>query len=82
MADLRAEKPEPTRAIGGHGKPMFPLAGCELLITVEDGGYIKAYARPADGSGILSYGLQGRIRDGVAEGVHMLVDQFLEANRG
>jgi hypothetical protein len=63
------------------GGPLFSLTGCQLLITVEDG-YLKAYASPPDASTpILSYGLEGRVRDEVERGVRQLVDEYLAANR-
>lgn len=58
----------------------FDLAGYRLEITVEDG-YLKAYAQPPDGAGIISYGLQGRVRDDVFDNVRKLVDEYLEAQR-
>lgn len=59
---------------------LFPLAGTRLEITIEDG-YVKAYANPPEGAGIVSYGLQGRIRPEVEDGVRSLVHDWLAANR-
>lgn len=59
---------------------LFPLAGSTLTISIE-GDYVKAYAQP-DESGIISYGLQGRLCEQVADGVRSLVEQWLEANHG
>jgi hypothetical protein len=50
-----------------------------LTVTVEDG-YVKAYAHRIDADGneaMVGYGLQGREREQVSEGVRLLVDEFL-----
>jgi hypothetical protein len=58
--------------------PLVPLTGYSLSITVEDG-YLKAYANPPDSAGIVSFGLQGRVREELFDGVRQLVDLYLEA---
>jgi hypothetical protein len=59
------------------------LKGYSLTVTVEDGYYLKAYANPPEGGGIVSYGFQATIsRRGVRDSLKALVAAYLEDNGG
>lgn len=63
--------------------PRPSLKGYSLSITIEDGYYLKAYANPPAGGGIVSYGFQATIsRPGVREALVTVIEEYLEDNGG
>jgi hypothetical protein len=63
--------------------PRPSLKGYSLSVTVEDGYYLKAYANPPEGGGIVSWGFQATIsRRGVRESLAAVVAAYLEDNGG
>lgn len=63
--------------------PRPSLKGYSLSITVEDGYYLKAYANPPEGGGIVSWGFQATIsRPGVREALGTMIEAYLEDNGG
>ena len=63
------------------GRPS--LKDYSLVVTIEDGYYLKAYANPPKGGGIVSYGFQATVsRRGVRNSLMALVAAYLEDNGG
>lgn len=63
---------------------LFPcLRRGKLVVEFDGDDYLKAYVHPPDDSPhpIVTYGLQGRVRDEVWDGFRKLVDEYVEANR-